>query len=120
MSGYKGFHSFGAFDGGFGAKSAQRSTTHASHREGSGEQRFGQALTGSLAEYVVEHQGTHATVHQPGRPLIGPVEGEVTPALGAILAMVDGERRGDRVAQAEHRVAPDHGPNAHRGANQLR
>ena len=91
-----------------------------SQGEGSGEQRFGQALTGSLAEDMVEHQGAHATVHQSGRPLVGRVEGELTPALGAVVVVVDGQRRGDRVAQADHRVAPDDGPPADRVAHHLR
>jgi len=67
MTGDKGFDAFGALDRGFGAEPAQRGATHVPDGDGSGEQGFGQALTRSLAEYVVKHQSTHATVHQPGR-----------------------------------------------------
>ena len=99
-----GFHTLGAVDKGLGAKRSQWGPAQILHRNGPGEARLGHPLARGLPEDMVEKQGADPAVHQAGRALVGRPEDELAPAPSVVLA-VDDHRRGDRVAQANRRVA---------------
>jgi hypothetical protein len=103
----KGFDAIGAGDPPLGVQIAQRGGPQITDGQGPGEPRTIGVAGSHLPQHVIEHHRHHAAVHVAGRTFIGRAEVEVgsDPAVGVLDHH---KRRGDRIADADRRVAPRH------------